>query len=97
MDKNWKLQVRPKARQENILQGEKYRITVLTEGLIRLEYSEEGLFRDQATQCVWNRDFPKANFRYEETQDKLEIFTAMVHVIYDKQKFSKIKKTGAIP
>ena len=89
MDKNWKLQVRPKARQENILQGEKYRITVLTEGLIRLEYSEEGLFRDQATQCVWNRDFPKANFRYEETQDKLEIFTAMVHVIYDKQKFSK--------
>ena len=89
MDKNWKLQVRPKARQENILQGEKYRITILTEGLIRLEYSEIGLFRDQATQCVWNRDFPKVDFRYEETEENLEIFTSMVHIIYDKKKFSR--------
>ena len=56
MNKNWKIQVNPKADTENILQGEKYRITMLTEGLVRLEYSEEGIFEDRATQSVWNRD-----------------------------------------
>ena len=34
----------PKSRAESILQGEKYRITVLTEGLLRLEYSQDGIF-----------------------------------------------------
>ena len=50
MNKNWKIQTNPKADPENILQGEKYRITMLTEGLVRLEYSEEGIFEDRATQ-----------------------------------------------
>ena len=88
MNKNWKIQVNPKADTENILQGEKYRITMLTEGLVRLEYSEEGIFEDRATQCVWNRNFPKVDFTYKETDDQLEIFTSMIHLIYDKKKFS---------
>ena len=88
MNKNWKIQVNPKADTENILQGEKYRITMLTEGLVRLEYSEEGIFEDRATQSVWNRDFPKVDFTYKETEDQLEIFTSMIHLIYDKKKFS---------
>ena len=88
LDQNWKVQVHPEAKKENILQGDKYRITLLTEGLIRLEYSEEGIFEDRATQCVWNRDFPEVKFSYEETEDSLEIFTSMVHLIYNKKKFS---------
>ena len=63
-------------------------ITMLTEGLIRLEYSESGIFEDRATQCVWNRNFPKVAFTYKETEEQLEIFTSMIHLIYDKKKFS---------
>ena len=88
MNKKWNIQVNPKAVTENILQGEKYRITMLTEGLIRLEYSESGIFEDRATQCVWNRNFPKVAFTYKETEEQLEIFTSMIHLIYDKKKFS---------
>ena len=31
LDQNWKVQVHPEAKKENILQGDKYRITLLTE------------------------------------------------------------------
>ena len=88
MERNWQVTMHPIALKENILQGEKYRITLLTEGLIRLEYSEEGIFEDRATQCVWNRNFPKVNFTYKETEEQLEIFTSMLHLIYNKKKFS---------
>ena len=55
---NEKLKVRPIARRESMIQGENYRITVLTESLLRLEYSRDGIFEDRATQTVINRDFP---------------------------------------
>ena len=88
MRQEWQVKVRPKALEENVIQGEKYRITMLTQGLIRLEYSEDGCFEDRATQSVWNRDFPKTEFRCKETLDSLEIFTSRIHLVYDKQKFS---------
>ena len=88
MRQEWQVKVRPKALAENVIQGEKYRITMLTQGLIRLEYSEDGCFEDRATQSVWNRDFPKTEFRCKETPDSLEIFTSRIHLVYDKQKFS---------
>ena len=43
--------------------GDKYRITLLTEGLLRLEYSEDGVFEDRATQMVFFRDFPEVTYR----------------------------------
>ncbi len=88
MRQEWQVKVRPKALAENVIQGEKYRITMLTQGLIRLEYSEDGCFEDRATQSIWNRDFPKTEFRCKETPDSLEIFTSRIHLVYDKQKFS---------
>ena len=88
MRQEWQVKVRPKALAENVIQGEKYRITMLTQGLIRLEYSEDGCFEDRATQSIWNRDFPKTEFRCKETLDSLEIFTSRIHLVYDKQKFS---------
>ena len=53
---NYKLPANPAAREENIVRGETYRFTFLTEGLVRLEYSEDGCFEDRATQTVLNRD-----------------------------------------
>ena len=54
----YKVETRPNALAANIVVGDKYRITHLTEGLLRLEYSEDGVFEDRATQMVFFRDFP---------------------------------------
>ena len=40
-----------------IVQGENYRFTVLTPSMIRMEYSDKGIFVDQKTQMVVNREF----------------------------------------
>ena len=45
----YKVETRPNALAASIVVGDKYRITLLTEGLLRLEYSEDGVFEDRAT------------------------------------------------
>lgn len=85
---NEKLDSCPKCCSENVVLGEKYRITVLTDGLLRLEYDEEGKFEDRATQVVLNRNFPKTKFDIKETEEQLEIFTERIHLIYNKREFS---------
>lgn len=62
MKAHLKLEARPAANRENMICGENYRITVLTESLVRMEYDPEGSFTDEATQTVLNRDFPKVDF-----------------------------------
>ena len=64
-----KLETHPLANPENVIKGDKYRITVLTEHLLRLEYSEDGEFIDAASQTVVNRDFPAVEFSVKDTGD----------------------------
>lgn len=68
--------------------GDKYRLTVLTPSLIRLEYSEEGNFVDEQTQVVLNRDFPVFEFDVDETPEYLKIHTESFRLVYDKKEFS---------
>ena len=42
-----------------IFKGEFYRISVLTDKLVRLEYSKTGSFEDRITQLIYNRDLAK--------------------------------------
>ena len=95
---NEKLKVRPIARRESMIQGENYRITVLTESLLRLEYSRDGIFEDRATQTVINRDFPVPVFKVSETKEELKIFTSALELTYNKKEFAPnglfIKVTG---
>lgn len=79
----------PLCRQEAQIQGEYYRISVLTAGLIRLEYDATGKFEDRATQSVINREFSLTPFTVIDQQDHLEIMTDKVHLVYDKKPFSK--------
>ncbi len=72
----------------NIIQGEHYRFSILTDRLIRMEYSEAGIFTDRETQVVVNRDFPAAAFETEETAACLRIETAALRLEYNKQAFS---------
>ena len=77
----------PKCRKEAAIQGEKYRITVLTPALLRLEYNEKGVFEDRATQSVWNRDFPAPEFRLEESETELSLYTGELELHYNKRPF----------
>ncbi len=88
MKKQFHVKTRPVARPEAVVQGEKYRITVLTPWLLRLEYNENGLFEDRPTQCVWNRRFPVPEFQVQEEEHLLRITTEGVQLTYDREAFS---------
>lgn len=74
-----------KAKEESIKQGTKYRFTILTERLIRLEYSESGNFRDNATQLVTFRNFDVPKFEVREDNNNLEIETDYFKLYYAKE------------
>lgn len=83
------------ANEECIFQGEKYRITILTERLIRLEYNNEGLFEDRPTQFAWNRNLDVPEFKVKEDSRFLEIETKYFKLFYSKEK--KYKGTRLNP
>ncbi|HIX30086.1 MAG TPA: glycoside hydrolase family 31 protein, partial [Candidatus Blautia stercoravium] len=84
----YRVHTAPKALKENEVLGEHYRITVLTECLLRLEYAEDGVFEDRSTQVVFDRDFPRAEYRVEYTKEGVEIYTSHLHLIYNEKEFS---------
>ena len=67
--------VRPLALECNIVKGDKFRFTVLTSRLIRMEYSDKGLFTDKASQSVFNRDFPKVEFTVSRSKGNFVLET----------------------
>ncbi|MEK5266759.1 MULTISPECIES: glycoside hydrolase [unclassified Heyndrickxia] len=75
----------PQADPQAVITGEHYRFTVLTPKLIRLEYAENGVFEDRATQTVLNRQFPVPAFRKLENDVSLEIITEAFHLHYLKK------------
>ena len=74
------------ANEKSIIQGEKYRITILTDRLVRLEYSEEGIFEDRPTKLVWNRNFEVPEFQVKEDEKYFEIATKYFKIYYVKER-----------
>lgn len=70
---------------DNVIKGNKYRITVLSELLVRLEYSENGLFEDRPTELVMNRNFDKVKFEKKEDAKFINITTAYFTLTYQKE------------
>lgn len=58
------------------------RFTVLTDRLIRMEWSENGVFEDNATLAIVNRDLPVPSFKATKTGDGLQIRTSAVTLKY---------------
>lgn len=79
----------PQCRPEAIVAGDKYRFTVLTDRLIRMEYSESGVFEDRATQTVINRVTDTPEFRVRESSGTLKISTAGMELTYHGGTFTK--------
>ena len=88
MNPIYHIQTTPAACPENIVTGKHYRITVLTQGLLRLEYSPDGIFEDRPTQKVQNRAFPPVEHRLWRTERGIELSTAFMNVFYDEGPFS---------
>ncbi len=73
------------ADEKCIFKGKKYRITVLTERLVRLEYNEAGQFVDVPTQLVQNRYLGFPSFEVKQDSKFLEITTKYFHLTYVKE------------
>ncbi len=72
--------------QEMIIQGNTYRISVLSEKLLRLEYHPDGIFCDYETQLVKFRDFKKPEFELTQDSRFLVIKTKYFTLSYTKEK-----------
>lgn len=88
MEELYRIKTEGHAEDAAIIQGEKYRFTVLTEEMIRLEYCEDGKFEDRATQCVIDHKFKVPEYQVIENEESLEIITDKIHLVYNKQKFT---------
>lgn len=74
-----------KANKESIILGKKYRFTVITESLIRLEYSATGEFEDNPSQLVWYRNQKRPEFYVSGDSKYLQIKTRYFSLIYEKE------------
>ena len=86
-----------KANEKMVIKGNKYRISILSERLIRLEYNENGEFEDLSTEFAWNRDFDECKYEIRQDSKFLEITTSYFKLTYVKERCfqgSKISPTS---
>lgn len=77
------------ANPKAIVQGDKYRLTVLCSGVLRYEWAEDGQFEDRASTFALFRDLPVPdNLKITETDESIEITTELMQVYYNKKEFS---------
>ena len=74
-----------------ILRAPHVRFTVLTDRIIRIEFSKENTFKDRPSQVFWYRDQPVPKFKKRVTDRVLEIETKYLHLVY------KIGRSGFTP
>lgn len=89
-----------KANENQIFVGVGYRITVLTNRLIRAEFSKENKFIDDASYAVWNRKADNIDFSVKEEKSFIVVETAEVKFFIKKKSakpaFVEIKDGGKI-
>ena len=71
---------------KTVFKGVNYRITILSERLVRFEYSLNGIFIDNATEIVHNRNFPVPKFKADQDEKFLVITTKYFILQYAKEK-----------
>ncbi len=89
MDLSYHCEGNPAASKGQMITGDHYRFTVLTDCMIRCEYSVSGEFVDERTQMVMNRRLDDAWFEVRESEEELQIETKLLCLIYDRKPFSQ--------
>lgn len=74
-----------KSKPEAIFKGEKYRITVLSDVLIRFEYSKDGKFNDYPTILAIDRDFDLPKLEVKQDRKYLQINSEYFQIEYTKE------------
>ncbi len=72
----------PIAKADATVAAQNVRFTVLTDRLIRLEYSKDDRFEDRPSQAFWVRDQPVPKFKKAVTASSVEIETDFLHLKY---------------
>ena len=78
--------------QDNVAyKDDQVRVTVITDGVIRLEWQPEGKFEDSPSFVASERNYPAADFKVEDNGKKVEIRTSKMILTYKKGtgKFTK--------
>ncbi len=75
-----------KTHEQAVFKGTNYRISVLSERLIRLEYSPDGQFSDNLTTLVSNRNFKVPTFKVKQDDKYIVISTNYFNLQYLKNK-----------
>ncbi|KAK2593438.1 hypothetical protein QQS21_008855 [Conoideocrella luteorostrata] len=69
--------------------GDKYRFTVLTDGVVRYEWAPDGKFEDRTSAFAAQREQKEVpSYRVKESKESLEIITSRFHMTYNKQAFT---------
>ena len=85
MKEHFRCSMKPVPNPANVIQGEQYRITLITDRLVRFEYESQGRFVDDATQTVWYRDLGMVPFERREKNGFFEIQTEKLVIRYDEK------------
>ena len=88
MKPHLRLPTSPLADPEAVVQGDRWRITVLADGLLRLEWSDDGVFEDRASTFAIHRDLPVPDFDVVDGEGAIEIVTDRLRLTYDRGPFS---------
>ena len=70
------------AYEDAVIKGDKYRFSIITPRLIRMEYSENGAFEDRATQSVVNRRLDAVEYTVQQNADKVVIENEYFRLTY---------------
>lgn len=82
LPEHFALPAEPQATPEAIIQAGPARFTVLSPGLLRLEYTPHGNFEDKASQAIWYRRQPVPAFELRRDDTHLEIETTQFVLRY---------------
>lgn len=84
------------ANTDAVVTAKNVRFTVLTDRLIRLEYSRDNYFEDRPSQAFWHRDQPVPVFKKTVTNNFIEIETNYLLLKYRVTRFGFTPQTLSI-
>lgn len=91
LPEHFQINFKATAASEAVVKVDKLRITVLQEGLLRLEFDPEKKFENRPSQLIWRRKLEIPNFSVEKNEKKLTIETEKLKLTYlrDKKELSE--------
>lgn len=87
VQQRYKFDTAPVAHPEAVVSGNKYRFTVLTDGLLRFEWAEDGKFEDRASTFAIQRKLAVPKYYVFDHGSILEIVTKRFQLFYNKKEF----------